>query len=139
MGVHHVLEILLLLTAATNRDAPVKKSFFYHLLRYISLLIVLIELLLHITNFPVFLYIYNAVDCKWNDWIIGECTESCGGGTRIKTRTEKVSEAYGGAKCEGNATIEEPCNIQSCPSNKQQKIVTKLFLSILKIQTPTNT
>lgn len=42
---------------------------------------------------------------------------------RTKTRTEKVPEANGGAKCEGNATIVEPCNIQLCPSNRQPIIV----------------
>ena len=63
------------------------------------------------------------VHCEWNDWVIGECTESCGGGTRTKMRTENVSAAYGGEPCDGAASIEESCNIQKCPSNKQIWIV----------------
>ena len=38
-------------------------------------------------------------------------------------RTENVSAAYGGESCDGAASIEEICNIQKCPSNKQLWIV----------------
>ena len=121
MGVHRVKEQLPLMKTATKRDAQVKKTLFqFYVTRFLT---TLIESLLHVTNFSGIANIYNAVDCKWNDWVIGKCSETCGGGMRTKTRTEKVPEANGGAKCEGNATIVEPCNIQLCPSNRQPIIV----------------
>ena len=58
---------------------------------------------------------YNAVDCQWNDWTVGTCSETCGDGMRTNTRTEKVSAAYGGEECNGPASIQENCNIQVCP------------------------
>ena len=125
MGVNLVKEQLLLMKTATKRDAQVKKTLFqFHSTIFLT---TLIESLFHVTNFPGIANIYNAVDCEWDDWIIGECTESCGGGTRTKHRTEKVSKAYGGAKCEGPDSIEETCNDLACPSNGQPIIVTNLF------------
>ena len=55
-----------------------------------------------------------AIDCEWNDWELGMCSKPCGGGTRTNTRTKKSEEENGG-KCEGENTVEEPCNAQSCP------------------------
>merc|ERR1712136_230904 len=31
------------------------------------------------------------VDCQWSEWDVSECTADCGGGTRTKTRTSKLS------------------------------------------------
>ena len=55
------------------------------------------------------------VDCKWNEWVNGTCSESCGGGIRINTRTIKNSESSGGAPCDGGTSIEDSCNEQECP------------------------
>ena len=57
---------------------------------------------------------HNAVDCEWNDWSFGNCSKSCGGGKRNKTRTEKVLADHGGNKCVGNDSTEENCNDQEC-------------------------
>jgi hypothetical protein len=62
--------------------------------------------------------IYDIVHCEWNDWTIGACTKSCGGGTRTNNRTIKVSEEHGGNKCNGTASVEEICNSQECPGYK---------------------
>ena len=59
--------------------------------------------------------VFPVTDCEWEDWKIGKCTETCGGGIRTNTRAEKVSATQGGAKCDGPAFIEETCNIQDCP------------------------
>ena len=59
--------------------------------------------------------LFPVTDCEWEDWKIGKCTETCGGGIRTNTRAEKVSATQGGAKCDGPAFIEETCNIQDCP------------------------
>ena len=55
------------------------------------------------------------IHCDWNDWVIGECSESCGGGTRTNARTEKTPAEHGGEECKGPASIDESCNVQECP------------------------
>ena len=59
--------------------------------------------------------IVEPINCKWNDWNVGECSKSCAGGTRTNTRTLRW-EAQDGGTCEGNSTVNEPCNTQECPS-----------------------
>ena len=56
----------------------------------------------------------TAIDCEWNDWIFGECSKSCGTGTRINNRTKAVEEANGGT-CDGESTETEECNAEPCP------------------------
>jgi len=57
------------------------------------------------------------VHCDWNEWVIGSCSKSCGGGIRIDTRTESVSAKHGGDRCEGASSMEVSCNDQECPVN----------------------
>ena len=76
------------------------------------------------------LNIFPIVNCVWNEWQIGECSKTCGGGTRTNTRTKKVQEAHGGT-CEGHATSKEECNAQECPPSKQQKFVYYLRCGII--------
>ena len=56
------------------------------------------------------------VDCEWNEWQIGECSVTCGEGTRYKIRTKKVKEENGGT-CEGETTALAPCTEEDCPGN----------------------
>ena len=53
--------------------------------------------------------------CEWNDWIIGDCSKSCGGGNRRNIRTENVTAQHGGDACNGTNTVEESCDVQECP------------------------
>ena len=55
------------------------------------------------------------VDCVWDKWDQLECSESCGGGERIVTRSAKIKAAYGGKECTGSSNIVEDCNVQQCP------------------------
>ena len=55
-----------------------------------------------------------AIHCIWNDWIIGECSATCGTGTRINNRTKLVEEEHGGT-CTGKYTETEECKIKECP------------------------
>ena len=57
----------------------------------------------------------SVVDCKWDDWQIGDCNQSCGGGIRTNTRVKKVDEQHGGVECTGDSSVTESCNIQTCP------------------------
>ena len=58
-----------------------------------------------------------AVHCEWKDWVHGECSDSCGTGTRTNTRNKSVTEAHGGT-CTGQPTEIEECNTNPCPSKK---------------------
>lgn len=55
------------------------------------------------------------VDCTWNEWELGECSMTCGGGTRVDSRTVAKEAMYGG-NCdpEGGLRV-EACNAQACP------------------------
>ena len=61
---------------------------------------------------------FHSVHCEWDDWIIGECSRTCAGGWRIKTRTAKIVAEHGGEECTGSSSVEESCNLQNCPSMK---------------------
>ena len=56
----------------------------------------------------------KAIHCEWDEWIVGECTRSCGTGTRINNRTKLVEEAHGGT-CNGQPQEIVECNTQPCP------------------------
>jgi len=53
------------------------------------------------------------IHCEWNDWVLGECSDSCGTGTRTNTRTKSVVEANGGT-CTGQNSEVEACNTNPC-------------------------
>ena len=48
---------------------------------------------------------------------MGECSKTCGRGTRLNTRTKKVEEVNGGI-CEGESTISDSCNTEDCPGSE---------------------
>ena len=52
------------------------------------------------------------VDCKVSKWEEGECSASCGGGNRTKTRTV-VQPALNGGTCP-ELTEVEACNLEGC-------------------------
>ena len=54
------------------------------------------------------------VNCEWGEWVIGTCSENCGGGIRHNFR-EKIQEELFGGTCEGNANVVEQCNAEPCP------------------------
>ena len=56
-------------------------------------------------------------NCEWNEWELGGCSVSCGGGTRVDTRTKAKVEAFGGT-CDANGDKREvTCNTEDCPRN----------------------
>jgi hypothetical protein len=56
------------------------------------------------------------VDCEggWNNW--GNCSKTCGGGTRSKTWNTTIEPKNGGTACP--ATLTQSCNTQSCKTCK---------------------
>ena len=47
--------------------------------------------------------------------MVGECSEECGEGVQVMSRTIKTEAEFGGKPCEGESSIEETCNIRECP------------------------
>ena len=71
-----------------------------------------------ITNTHQALIYYIAHHCEWDEWIIGACSSSCGGGMRNNTRSKKASAEHEGNECDGVTSIMESCNVQECPGYK---------------------
>ena len=113
MGVKIVLDLVLLRMTAIFKIVQVLEYFLKSILfsQFLcnSNRIIILQCYIYILCI-----IYAAVDCTWNDWIVGECTDSCGGGTRTNTRTTNTSAAHGGNDCAGNSSITEKCNTQNC-------------------------
>ena len=63
----------------------------------------------------LWLFIYYTVHCLWGDWKIGECSVTCGEGTRNSTRTHKVAAQFGGDECVGSTSAIENCKEKECP------------------------
>ncbi|CAD7922583.1 unnamed protein product [Amoebophrya sp. A120] len=57
-----------------------------------------------------------AVDCRWGEWSeFDECSKTCGGGQRTRTRHVETSPRNGGKLCDALTTEEvAPCNTESC-------------------------
>ncbi|CAD7956387.1 unnamed protein product [Amoebophrya sp. A25] len=60
----------------------------------------------------------DPVDCVlsyWKDW--SECSVSCGGGTRTRSRRIVTPSAHDGEACNGALSEVEPCNVEICPKD----------------------
>ena len=59
------------------------------------------------------------MDCRWGNWKVGTCSQTCGiGGRRTISREIIVEAAFGGKECRGPAVLEESCmEWKVCPSN----------------------
>ena len=58
------------------------------------------------------------MDCEWSAWKIGECSVTCGGGTRTNTRSKTVEENNYGV-CIGEPIAKEDCNNHNCDTGEQ--------------------
>jgi hypothetical protein len=57
------------------------------------------------------------VHCVWEDWTdFSECSVSCGGGKQSRTRIEAVNAANNGNQCQGEASENQDCNTNACPT-----------------------
>jgi len=56
------------------------------------------------------------IDCAWTGWgPFSECTRTCGGGTRQRTRIQAATAEHLGAQCQGDSVDEEHgCNSNGC-------------------------
>ena len=62
-----------------------------------------------------------AIHCEWDEWVHGECSKTCGTGTRTNTRVKLVEEANGGS-CTGQISEIEECSTNPCPGTIHQMI-----------------
>ena len=65
------------------------------------------------SNYALVYHLDDPIACEWGNWEIGDCSKSCGGGTRTNSR-QKILEESNGGKCDGTNTIQENCNEQKC-------------------------
>ena len=62
-------------------------------------------------------YSFSLVDCEWEDWSEwGDCSKTCGGGVKTGSRGKLQEEQFGGIPCDGEATRQQDCNPDQCPS-----------------------
>jgi len=50
---------------------------------------------------------------EWEDW--GDCSTTCGKGTRTRTRSVKTESQHGGQECENAREASEDCKPKECP------------------------
>ena len=62
-------------------------------------------------------YLATPITCEWSLWEAGDCSNSCGKGTRTKTRIKIMNNEMSGSKCEGRNIMVEPCVKETCPGN----------------------
>eukprot|EP01127_Copromyxa_protea_P010250 TRINITY_DN2485_c0_g1_i1.p1 TRINITY_DN2485_c0_g1~~TRINITY_DN2485_c0_g1_i1.p1 ORF type:complete len:1772 (+),score=339.78 TRINITY_DN2485_c0_g1_i1:19-5334(+) len=57
-------------------------------------------------------------DCAWTEWgEWGQCSKTCAGGTKIRTREVSVEPTPGGTECDFNESVStQACNTQACTS-----------------------
>ena len=73
---------------------------------------------------------YIVIHCVWDHWEIGECSKTCGTGTRTNIRTKLIEEQNGGT-CSGEPAEFEACNTMDCPSGKRIYIYIYIYIYIL--------
>jgi hypothetical protein len=66
-------------------------------------------------------FCFYTVDCQWGDWILEECSVSCGGGQQTNNREKLTIELFGGEPCQGEATEVKECNVDECLKCKYLK------------------
>lgn len=57
------------------------------------------------------------IDCewdRWDDW--SDCSKTCGGGNKKRSREKKTRAQHGGMDCDGDSKEEMECSTQDCPT-----------------------
>ena len=72
-------------------------------------------------------FLIQLVDCVWGEWNIGVCSNECGGGHQINIREKIQEELFGGKPCEGEASVEEDCNMHNCPGKENSIAIHFLY------------
>lgn len=71
---------------------------------------------LYAIGFLLIKLLFFQVHGKWSSWTeFGECSTTCGGGTRSRTRLCNNPAPVNGLDCPGSNTDFIPCATQNCP------------------------
>ena len=70
---------------------------------------------------------FIVIHCVWDHWEIGECSKTCGTGTRTNIRTKLIEEQNGGT-CSGDPAEFEACNTMDCPTGTFQYIYIYIYI-----------
>ena len=73
------------------------------------------------------------VDCEWSEFMVGECSATCGEGTLEKHRFELVPAMFGGVPCEGDALVVESCNNGDCPGKRLHLGFPHLSIKLIEV------
>ena len=64
----------------------------------------------------IFYFNIETADCIWEPWSEwSTCSQSCDGGTQLRTRTLVAPERNGG-ECSGESFEQQDCNTEICPA-----------------------
>ena len=116
----HVPDVRMLLKAAIFKNAQVNSLLVHRIILRITHGLLLMPNGNFLITFVaicliVIFYMICIVDCKWGDWVIVECSKTCGSGFQIDSRQKLQEELFGGKPCEGNSTRQRECNTDKCP------------------------
>ena len=68
----------------------------------------------HVKFFRIFNLLLHIVDCEWATWEEWmECTATCGGGVKIRTR--RTLTCTNALSCKGSFIEQKICSTESCP------------------------
>ena len=68
---------------------------------------------------PIYLYIYNIVNCVWESWSSwSTCSMTCGTGTKTRIRRISTHEEYGGT-CTGDSIEVSQVTCGTCPAGNK--------------------
>ena len=70
----------------------------------------------------VSLFYIDIADCVWAEWEEwSTCTESCGGGTQLRTRIVETHATTEG-NCNGESLEEQECHTEICPAGMKKNV-----------------
>jgi hypothetical protein len=88
-----------------------------------------------IMAFREFISIFYIVVDEWESWIPWyDCSSTCGGGTRHRTRQCHDEPPTNGAECEGSPYETEQCNTEKC-TNSEWNNFQLLILTMVEMVT----
>ena len=79
--------------------------------------------------------IFSVVDGGWGQWsTVGQCTASCGGGRKVRTRECNAPvPRSGGKECDGGSTDATDCNTTPCKGITFRRLLTIIFFNFFRI------
>ena len=71
------------------------------------------------------------MDCVWGNWTEwSNCTATCGGGTKTKSREIAIYAVNGGQKCTGARIISQICNVNVTCNNTKGNVDLYIYIHI---------